>query len=242
MSRGTLRLYGTVGASIFDAPEDSITSKGVADELDKLRKRGCRGLDVYLSTDGGSVFEGLTVHSQLTRFSDDVTVHVDGRALSIGSVIALAGSRVVMPKAALMMIHSPWIVTLGNAAELRKTAADLDVMAATMRGIYRRKSGLSEERITEMMDAETWLSADEAKSLGLIDEVEPDRAEEPPARVAASAGLPPLSDLYRNTPPTVRTMEARIARARWENALMRQRMGQIARSASATAARKQSAT
>ncbi len=240
MSRGTLRLYGPVGASIWDAPGDCITSKGVAEELDKLRKKGCKGLDVYLSSDGGSVFEGLTVYSQLARYSDDVTVTVDGRALSIGSVIALAGSRLVMPKSALMMIHSPWIVTLGNAAELRKTAADLDVMAATMRGIYARKSGLPPERVAEMMDAETWLSADEAKGVGLADEVEPDRAEPPAATGTAAAGLPPITDLYRNTPPAIRTMEARIAAARYRHALMRQRMGEIARSASATAARKRS--
>lgn len=238
MIRGTLRLYGPVGASIFDAPGDCITAKGVGEELDKLRKKGCGALDVYLSSDGGSVMEGLTVYHQLARYPGEVTVRVDGRALSIGSVIALAGSRLVMPRSALMMIHSPWIVTLGNSAELRKTADDLDVMAGTMRGIYARKSRLSPERITEMMDAETWLSADEARALGLADEVEPERSEEPAEEVAASAGLPPVTDLYRNTPPALRTMEARIAAARYRNALMRQRMGEIARSASATAARK----
>lgn len=229
MKRGTVRLYGMVGAGMF-GDEECITAGGAAKEIERCRAEGCKAIDVYLSSDGGSVNEGLAIHDQIKRFPGDVTVHIDGRAVSIASVIALAGKRLVMPRSALMMIHSPFIFAIGNASKLRKTAADLDVMAETMRGIYCAKTGLSAERVQKIMDDETWLTAAEAKDLGFVDEVT--GAE--PKKSAASGAL----DLYRNTPAALRTLGAESALARLEGLLMRQRIGEIARSASAAAAGK----
>lgn len=229
MKRGTMRLYGAVGAGMFADDGDCITAKAVASELDRLRADGVKAIDVYLSSDGGSVNEGLSVHDQIKRFPGDVTMHVDGRAISIASVIALAGKRLVMPRSALMMIHAPFILALGNAAELRKRAADLDVMADAMAGIYSAKSGLSRERVQQIMDAETWLTAEEAKSLGFADEVTGDAA-----RAEARSDI---LDLYKNTPAMLRNLGAEAALARLEGLHMRQRMKEIARSASAAAAR-----
>jgi ATP-dependent Clp protease protease subunit len=226
MKRAELRLYGMVGA-MFGA-DAGITSEGVAKEIDRVRAEKATGLDIYLSSDGGSVSDGLAVYAQIQRFAGDVTIYVDGRALSIASVIALAGSRLVMPESALMMIHSPFSVSMGTAADFRRQADALDVMAATMRGIYASASGLPEARIQKIMEDETWISAADAKALGFVDEVIPN------GRATASAAAPTIAlDLYRNTPAALRTVRAEAALAKLEGLLMRQRMSEVARGASA---------
>ena len=90
---------------------------------------------------------------------------------SIASVIAMAGDEIVMPRNTLMMIHNMWMVAVGNAAALRKAADDLDVINAAGRQAYLLKAGdkLTEEKLTELMDAETWLTAQDCIDLGLAD-------------------------------------------------------------------------
>lgn len=96
---------------------------------------------------------------------------MDGFACSIASVIAMAGDEVIMPRNTLMMIHNMWMCACGNAAELRKAADDLDVINAAGRQAYLQKAGekLTEDRLSEMMDAETWLTAEQCVELGLAD-------------------------------------------------------------------------
>lgn len=128
-------------------------------------------INVYINSYGGSVFEGTAIYNQLRRHPAKKTVYVDGFACSIASVIAMAGDEVVMPRNALMMIHNMSMVAAGNAAELRKAADDLDTINAAGRGAYLSKAGekISEEKLTQMMDAETWLTAQECIDLGLAD-------------------------------------------------------------------------
>lgn len=222
------RLYGLVG-EMFGP--DGIAAKDVAAMLDRHAAAGVKELDLYLSSDGGSVVEGLAIYAQIQRFPGAVTVHVDGRALSIASVIALAGKRLVMPASAMLMIHEPSAPLFGNAAKLRKAADDLDVMCATMRGIYVAATGLPEPKVRKLMADETWLTATEAKRLGFVDEV----TSNGPA--TASADRSPLLDSYRNTPEGLRAVSVEAAIAKLEGLLMRQRMQEIARSASAATAR-----
>ena len=86
-------------------------------------------------------------------------VHIDGFACSIASVIAMAGDEVIMPRNALMMIHNMWMGAVGNAAELRKAADDLDVNCRTT-GLFIQGEGETlEDKLIEMMNAETWLTA-----------------------------------------------------------------------------------
>lgn len=100
------------------------------------------------------------------------TVYIDGFACSVASVIAMAGDTVVMPKNALMMIHNMWMCAVGNASELRKAADDLDVINAAGRSAYLEKAGdkLDEGTLAEMMNNETWLTAQQCIELGLADE------------------------------------------------------------------------
>ena len=128
-------------------------------------------INIYINSYGGSVFEGTAIYNQLRRHPAHKTVYVDGFACSIASVIAMAGDEVVMPKNTLMMIHNMWMRAYGNAAELRKAADDLDVINTAGRQAYLQKAGdkLTEERLSEMMDAETWLTAEQCVELGLAD-------------------------------------------------------------------------
>ena len=128
-------------------------------------------INIYINSYGGSVFEGTAIYNQLKRHPAHKTVYVDGFACSIASVIAMAGDEVVMPRNALMMIHNMWMDVTGNAAELRKAADDLETINAAGRQAYLMKSGgkLDEQTLAELMDAETWLTAEQCMEYGLAD-------------------------------------------------------------------------
>lgn len=128
-------------------------------------------INIYINSYGGSVFEGTAIYNQLKRHPARKTVYVDGFACSIASVIAMAGDEVVMPRNTLMMIHNMWMGAVGNAAELRKAADDLDTINAAGRQAYLAKAGdrLDEAALTAMMDAETWLTAEQCIQYGLAD-------------------------------------------------------------------------
>ena len=128
-------------------------------------------INIYINSYGGSVFEGTAIYNQLKRHPAHKTVYVDGFACSIASVIAMAGDEVVMPRNALMMIHNMWMGVSGNSAELRKAADDLDTINAAGRQAYLMKSGgkLDEARLVELMDAESWLTAEQCMEMGLAD-------------------------------------------------------------------------
>lgn len=101
-----------------------------------------------------------------------VTIKVDGLAASIASVIAMAGDKVVMPRNAMMMIHNAWTMGVGDARDLRKQADDLDKINNVVIESYMDKNPeLDVDELKDMMNEETWLSAQEAYELGLIDEI-----------------------------------------------------------------------
>jgi ATP-dependent Clp endopeptidase proteolytic subunit ClpP len=136
---------------------------------------------ININSAGGSVFEGMAIYSQLKRHKAHKTVIVDGFACSIASVIAMAGDTVIMPETAVMMIHNPWTVAVGNATALRKEADDLDKLGESMRKAYLAKAGdkLNEGKLVEMLNAETYLTAAECIELGLADAYEEEKPEEP---------------------------------------------------------------
>lgn len=142
-------------------------------------------INLYINSQGGSVLEGTAIYNQLKRHTANKTVYIDGFACSIASIIAMAGDEIVMPKNTLMMIHNLWTYAMGNAAELRKAADDLDVINAAGRQAYLEKAGnkLKRDELIAMMDKETWLTADDCIKYGLADryaeqEVDITRAKE----------------------------------------------------------------
>lgn len=122
-------------------------------------------LDIRINSPGGYVMEGLAIYNAIARARQagrKVTTHVDGLAASMGSVIAMAGEEVIMADNALMMIHNPWDVAIGDAAELRRAADTLDKIRDQIVGIYAKRTGLSSDDLVAMLDAETWLSPADA--------------------------------------------------------------------------------
>ena len=126
---------------------------------------------IYINSAGGSVTEGTAIYNQLKRHSAHKTVYVDGFACSVASVIAMAGDTVIMPRNTMMMIHNMSWGIFGNAAELRKSADDLDAINQAGMAAYLQKAGdkLDAGKLKEMCDAETWLTAAQCMELGLAD-------------------------------------------------------------------------
>ena len=128
---------------------------------------------LFVNSRGGSVYEAMGIRAQLMRHSAKVTAYVDGWAASAASLILTGCDHVVMDSAAMQMLHNMWTFAAGNAKELREIADAMDKMMEGNRQAYLDKAGdlLSEDRLIEMMDKETWLTATECKGLGLCDEI-----------------------------------------------------------------------
>lgn len=185
----TLRLYGVVGDDW-----DGFTDDSVADLLAGVKPGGT----VHLNTPGGTIYQGLAVYNQL-KDKKPKSVRVDGLAASMGSIIALAGERTEMTKGSLMMIHNPWNLAIGDSQELRKTADILDKFKQSLLDIYVDKTGQERELLAEMMDEETWLSADEAVEWGFADAVIEDEAD------IEAVSLAPLAET-KNMPERVHSV------------------------------------
>lgn len=126
-------------------------------------------ITVRINSGGGDVFVGHNIYNMLKQTNKHIKVVVNGLAASIASVIAMAGDTIEMPSNAMMMIHNPSTFQDGTAEDMRKSAEVLDKVAETIKNVYAARTGLSKEEISEMMDDETWLTAQEAKEKGFCD-------------------------------------------------------------------------
>jgi ATP-dependent Clp endopeptidase proteolytic subunit ClpP len=158
----TVTLYDEIGA--FGA--------GSKEFLADLGKLSGQHIHLRINSPGGSVIEGTAIYNALRRHEGGLTVHIDAMAASMASVIAMAGAPVFMADNALLMIHNPWTVSMGESKDLRKEADLLDKLKVNLRNAYVRKTGMDAEEIAQMMDEETWLDAVEAVALGFADAIE----------------------------------------------------------------------
>lgn len=151
--------YGEVSAQVF---------KKDLDDLGDVET-----INLHINSPGGSVFEGINIYNMLKMHKAKVDVYIDALAASIASVIAMCGDTVYMHKNSMMMIHHAMTGAWGNAQQLRKAADDIEKISKTSCQTYLDRAGdkLTEETLQELLDAETWLSADEAFSYGLCDVV-----------------------------------------------------------------------
>ena len=163
MDRPQIYLYDYIGA--WDGP----SAQTIVDQLDGYRQGD--GVDVYINSVGGSVFEGLGIYSVLDRFPGEVIVHIDGLAASIASVIAQAGTERRISQAGMMMVHNPSWGTWGEADELRHYADVLDKMRDTIAGVYASRAGGSASDWAATMATEQWYTAAQALDAGLVDRV-----------------------------------------------------------------------
>lgn len=160
------------GEIVTDEYKDNDTSAaGFRNALKSLGN--VKNINLHINSPGGSVFEGIAIYNMLKQNSAHINVYVDGLAASIASVIAMSGDAIFMPSNSMMMIHNPWTMAVGNASELRKQADDLDQITKSSVQTYLAKAGdkLDEKTLTQLMDDETWLTAQEAVNYGLADEV-----------------------------------------------------------------------
>ena len=186
---GELTLYGEISNETWWG--DEVTPKEFKSDLDNLGEIDT--LNIYINSPGGDVFAGQTIYSILKRHKAHKNVYIDGLAASIASVIAMAGNTIFMPKNAMMMIHNPWTVGMGNADEFRKLAEDLDKIRESLIAAYEGHSALTRDEIIEIMDAETWLTASECEEYGFCDVVGEEK------NMAASIDKDVLAR-YKNTP------------------------------------------
>lgn len=129
-------------------------------------------VNLYINSMGGSVKEALGIYSALRRCPAPVVAYIDGFAASAASIIAMAARRVVMPRNTTMMVHNAAWEVYGNSKDLRKSADDLDIINAAMLQSYIVKAGgkLTQDKLEELADGETWLGAEECIQYGLADE------------------------------------------------------------------------
>lgn len=149
----------------------TVTAKAFVDQLAALPET-VTAIRVHINSPGGDVFAAANIANALRDQSVSknrtVTTIIDGLAASAASVIAMAGQTVEMADNALLMIHNPWSVAVGEAADMRKLADTLDVIRGTIVATYKWHSTLEDEAIVALMDAETWMTADQALEGGFV--------------------------------------------------------------------------
>ena len=126
-------------------------------------------ITIWLNSPGGDCIAASQIYAMLMDYRGNVTVKIDGIAASAASVIAMAGTKVMMAPTALMMIHNPLTVAIGDSEEMQKAIAMLDEVKESIINAYEIKTGQSRAKISHLMDAETWLNANKAIELGFAD-------------------------------------------------------------------------
>lgn len=163
-------LYGPI-ASEHSWFGDEVTAKDFANDLESL---GSAPVTVRINSGGGDVFAAHAIHNLLVKYKGTVTVAIDGLCASAATIVAMAGDKIIMPTNALFMIHNP-MIALGDyyqSAELAQMVAALDKIKDSIIASYRKRCKASVEELQAMMDAETWLGAEECLAQGFIDEIE----------------------------------------------------------------------
>ena len=161
----TLFLNGTIAEeSWFD---DDVTPQLFKDELNA----GSGDITVWINSPGGDCVAAAQIYNMLMDYKGNVTVKIDGIAASAASVIAMAGTKVLMSPVSMMMIHNPMTVAFGDSAEMQKAIEMLASVKDSIINAYEIKTGLSRAKLSHLMDAETWMDANKAVELGFADEI-----------------------------------------------------------------------
>jgi ATP-dependent Clp protease protease subunit len=126
---------------------------------------------VWINSPGGDVFAAAQIYNMLRDYKGTVTVKIDGLAASAASVIAVAGDEVLVSPVAMMMIHNPATIAMGNAQEMEKAIGMLNEVKESILNAYEAKTGLNRGKLSRMMDEETWFNAKKAVELGFADKI-----------------------------------------------------------------------
>lgn len=161
----TLYLNGAIAEeSWFD---DEVTPALFRDEL----KAGDGDITVWINSPGGDYIAASQIYNMLMEYKGEVTVKIDGIAASAASVIAMAGTEVLMSPTSLMMIHNPFTIAIGDSEEMQKAIEMLNEVKESIINAYELKTKLSRTKLSHLMDAETWMNANKAIELGFADAI-----------------------------------------------------------------------
>ena len=161
----TLYLDGVIAEESWF--EDDVTPAAFKSDL----MSGTGPITIWINSPGGDCVAAAQIYNMLMEYPGDVTVKIDGIAASAASVIAMAGTRVLMSPVSTMMIHNPLTVAIGDSDEMRKAIQMLDEYKESIVNAYEIKTGLSRAKLSHLMDAETWMNANKALELGFCDEI-----------------------------------------------------------------------
>ena len=160
-----LRLEGPIDEDSFWG--DEVTPRMFREELEA--EEG--DVTVWICSPGGNVFAAAEIYTMLCDHKGKVTVKIDSIAASAASVVAMAGDRVLMSPVAMLMIHDPMTIAMGNAKDMEKAISTLNEVKASIINAYQKKTGLSRGKISQLMENETWMNAKKAVELGFADEI-----------------------------------------------------------------------
>lgn len=182
--------------------EDSWFDDDVTPELFRQELEAEDGpVTVWINSPGGDCVAAAQIYNMLMEHKGDVTVKIDGIAASAASVIAMAGTKVLMSPVSMMMIHNPATIAFGDEGEMRKAMGMLSEVKESIMNAYEIRTGLSRARLSHLMDAETWMDANKAVELGFADGIMK-RAE-----AIEDIGIPNVSMLYSRAEVTNSLME-----------------------------------
>lgn len=202
--KADIYIYEDIGEGWFGG----LSAKRFADDLNKLG--AVDEIIVHMNSAGGNVFDGVAIYNTLKKHRARVVMEIDGLAASIASIIAMAGDEIRMASNGFMMIHDPWIMTSGSADELREQADIMDKIKETLVDTYCARSKCDREKMAALMKDETWMSAQEAMDLGLVDSLTD------PMQIAACAGERELSR-FKRAPDALKQAAASVKAPRRDN-------------------------
>lgn len=170
---GEIMLWGEIASDDWKWSKDDKSSLDFDRAVKDMKKAGVKNLHLRINSPGGEVYEAVAMRSIINSAGfDRIHVLIQGMCASAATLLAtLPKADTEIAPGSTFMIHNPWTLTWGSAEDLEKQAADLRVMEADMRAMYAKKSGQSDEQIKAWMDAETWMTADEAVERGFCDRI-----------------------------------------------------------------------
>ena len=193
----TLFLNGTIAEDSWY--DDDVTPQLFKDEL----FAGKGNITVWINSPGGDCVAAAQIYNMLMDYPHDVTVKIDGIAASAASVIAMAGTKVLMSPVSTMMIHNPATIAWGDAGDMEKAIAMLETVKDSIINAYEIKSGLSRTKLSHLMDAETWMDANKAVELGFADGIL--------SRADAGDEAPPAGSVLYSPATVVNSLMGKIA-------------------------------
>lgn len=164
-----MRIYEEIGENFWTG--EGVTAKKFAEQLEDFGD--IKRLNVHINSLGGDVFAAQAIYSILCDHGSKKTSYIDGVAASAATIIACGADEVIARNNTNYMVHHPWAMAIGNADTMRKAADDLEAVTTPILSVYKDqvKGKIDEAEIIQLMDDETWMTAEQALEYGFVDKV-----------------------------------------------------------------------